>query len=170
MSWLWITCSSSCPRKNPEAATDLICPQQSYNRLVNYSNKFAFVFSGLRKISLHITYIFLDLSQIGSPSLRAGNGNLSPRILDLRGGGRRKSGFNFGDWQIPWSTEPRWWYRVLRLTAWPTLVFTTWSTFHTFNETVYHVVQTSLPRDFYSSTPVIAKDWRSYEHCRESEE
>ena len=39
-------------------------------------------------------FCFSDLSSVGSSSLRA-NGNLSPRILDLRGGGRRKSGFNF---------------------------------------------------------------------------
>lgn len=39
----------------------------------------------------------IDVSQVGSSTLRS-NGNLSPRILDLRGGGgRRKSGFNFGD-------------------------------------------------------------------------
>lgn len=46
---------------------------------------------------LTLTYILLDLSQIGSSSLRGNGNNLSPRILDLRGGGRRKSGFNFGD-------------------------------------------------------------------------
>ena len=39
-------------------------------------------------------FCFSDPSNVGSSSLRA-NGNLSPRILDLRGGGRRKSGFNF---------------------------------------------------------------------------
>lgn len=37
----------------------------------------------------------IDLGNVGSSSLR-GNGNLSPRIWDLRnGGGRRKSNFNF---------------------------------------------------------------------------
>ncbi|CAH3036948.1 unnamed protein product [Porites evermanni] len=38
--------------------------------------------------------ISLDLSQVGQ-SLRNNGNNLSPRILDLRGGGRRKSNFNF---------------------------------------------------------------------------
>lgn len=36
----------------------------------------------------------IDTGNLGLSSLR-GNGNLSPRILDLRGGGRRKSNFNF---------------------------------------------------------------------------
>lgn len=36
----------------------------------------------------------MDLSQLGQSSRSNGN-NLSPRILDLRGGGRRKSNFNF---------------------------------------------------------------------------
>jgi len=36
----------------------------------------------------------IDLSQVGQ-SLRSNGNTLSPRILDLRGGGRRKSGFNF---------------------------------------------------------------------------
>ena len=40
-------------------------------------------------------FFFLsDLSQVGQ-SLRNNGNNLSPRILDLRGGGRRKSNFNF---------------------------------------------------------------------------
>ncbi|CAH3032783.1 unnamed protein product [Porites lobata] len=38
--------------------------------------------------------ISLDLSQVGQ-SLRNNGNNLSPRIWDLRGGGRRKSNFNF---------------------------------------------------------------------------
>lgn len=36
----------------------------------------------------------IDLAQVGQ-SLRSNGNNLSPRILDLRGGGRRKSNFNF---------------------------------------------------------------------------
>lgn len=36
----------------------------------------------------------IDLAQVGQ-SLRNNGNNLSPRILDLRGGGRRKSNFNF---------------------------------------------------------------------------
>ena len=48
---------------------------------------FCFVF-------IFVLCCFLDTGNLGSSSLR-GNGNLSPRILDLRGGGRRKSNFNF---------------------------------------------------------------------------
>lgn len=47
-----------------------------------------------RPTSFVPTNLSIDLSQVGQ-SLRNNGNNLSPRILDLRGGGRRKSGFNF---------------------------------------------------------------------------